>query len=219
MRVRNQGRRFWICVILLVAATGCVGTGDAMTRTWTPAQPHPLLRGGAMVRNAYYPMICPRVDDAYVVLPGGSFVQTLDELRVVLRPIDTVERALAYRSFLGDIELERDETLRALQHTTPLDYDEGKEPFYGVYVAADAQRWGVGREPLVEMMADRIVITQPSFHLSEYPPVEGKAWDLEASRVELVRETIYRDGRYVREVVRVLEQGKAALVHEPAPLL
>lgn len=203
----------------LVGASACRSAGDPNRKTWYPPQAHEALQVGATVRASYYPMICPSTSDYYVARRDGSFVKTFDQLRPVLRPIDTPERALAYQKLLRKIQIERDETLTALQWTTPLRFDEGDEPSYAAYVAADAARWGVGKEPAIEARGDVVVITRPSYRMVETIDENGKAWVLGEGVVELVRESIHRDGRYERDVVRVLEEGKAAEVYQPAPLL
>lgn len=217
--------RYWILLFVVSASpwmAGCRSSGGQDTvgsPSWTRPEPHPLLKSCAATRESYYPMICPTVYTPHVLRSNGQFVKTFDELRPLLKPIETREQALAYRRLLGDIEIQRDETLKQLQWARPLDFHDGDKPSYGVYVAADAARWNVGREALVAAWEDRFVITQPAYRMVETIDENGKAWVLGEGVVELVRETIHRDGRYEREVVRVLEEGQAAAVYQPAPLL
>lgn len=205
-----------LCLLLL---SGCSSARDPNAKTWTASTPHAALQPGVTMRGSYDPMMCPCVPDYFVVRRDGSFVKTFDQLQAVLRPIDSEHRALAYRKLLGWIVLERDETLKALQWTAPLEFDEGEQPFFGVYVAADAERWGVGHKPVIEVTEQQITITQPSFRIIETIGENGQAMILGDGVVELVREGIHRDGRYEREVLRVLEEGESARVHQPAALL
>lgn len=199
--------------------SGDLDLGDLDSElTWTPKESNPALQRGVTVHGSYYPSICPFAPTWYVAKRDGSHVRTFDELRAVLRPIDTVERALAYRDLLGDIQLERDELLDAQRRTTALDFHPGPRPFFGVYVQANADKWKVGTEPVIETVGETIVITQPSYRYIDSTDAEGKPVHLGFGNVELVQDTFHRDGRYERHVVRTLEEGEAARIHQPAPL-
>jgi hypothetical protein len=210
--------RLLVASVALLSA-GCAGSrlGDPNEMAWTDDRTHPALVTGAKVRSRYLRYTCPCIEDVFVV-HRGTFVKTFAELRPLVRPIDTPEAALAYRSLLSDVEIERDTTLEALEQTTPLDFYAAEKPVYGTYVASDAARWGVPDEPAIETTPDAIVITRPCYRLERHVTPGTDDWTVEEPRVELVRETFHRDGRYRREVVRVLERGDAARVHAP-PLL
>lgn len=202
-----------LCLAMLVvgckSSRCCPAPGNQPEMVWTDPEPHRLLQAGVTTRAHLLKDVTPRVGDLYVVKRDGSHVKTFDELRAVLRPIETKEQALAYRRLLASMQLERSERLTALQYSTSVRFHEGDEAVFGVYVATQADRWQVGREPVIEQEEDAVVITGPVFR---------RLGDTSEGVVELVRETIHRDGRYERELVRVLETGEAALVHRPALL-
>ncbi len=201
-----------VVVVALSLLAGCSGVGqaDINEKQWARPLESPVLTKGTTVRFWHYKHISPPMGESHVVDRHGRFVDTMSGLRRVLRPIDTEDKALAYRRLLADVELKRDDALAALERSTPLEFHDGERAFYGVYIAANAEKWNVGREPVVEDTGEAFVITQPTFR-------RGEDWS--SGDVELTRETIHRDGRYEREVLRVLETGKPAMVHQPAPLI
>ena len=188
---------------------------DPYEMGWTELS-HPALQAGAS-RRAYHALWATQfVGDWYVFRADGTRVRTLEELRTVLRPLDTEELVLAYRDLIGTVDIERDESLIALKETTPLVYRD-ERAYGGLYDGEDAQRWDVGRERVVEEKADGFVITEPSFRWWFRYHEDGDLSPIKMT-VELVRETIGRDGSYRREVVRLLEEGKSAAAYQPMPL-
>ncbi len=201
--------------ILLLTATGCVAGGR--TTEWTQAS-NAALQDGVTLRGSFDPMMCPCAPDWHVAKQDRSFVTTFDELRAVLRPIDTPERAVAYRELLQTLDIERDDAREALRYSTPLTFKDEETSRREIYTAADAERWNVPHEPVVETTAGRIVITQPMY-MQMYYSEDGMFSHMDVPVVELVREVFHRDGNYERETLRELERGDAASVYEPFPLL
>ncbi len=211
-------RRTGTSLLLLFLISACAKPFDQNEMVWSQPLSYPCLKPGVTVRSHPYRYIDPAIGETYVIRRDRTRVRTFAELQTVLRPIDTLEIAVWYRRLLGMIELERDEALTALDQSLPLELHDGDSAFYGVYVASDATRWNVPHEPVIETTAEIIVITQPTFRRSWLYDETGD-WVPGLAFVELVREVFYRDGRYEREIVRELERGKSALVHEPAPLI
>lgn len=186
-------------------------SGIDVQRGWWPAQHPPPLRPTARVEIHTVRNVTPWLGEIHVVDGRGRRIQTLSALRRHVRPLVSLDDAYAYRSLLAKMEMQRDPHVQALSLSSFVKFHEGDRAWAGHYVAEQAEKWGIGKEHLVEEHPDAFVIMGPLFRWLE--PLRG------AGVVELVRETIYRDGRYKREVLRELERGRAAMVHRPWLLL
>ena len=135
---------------ILLLLSGCQSQGDFHGTAWTKPETNVALQRCAYVSGSYCPSICPFAPDYFVFRKGHGKIQTFEELQGVLEPIDSKEKALAYREMLAEVKLERDENLKTMQWCHPLAFDEGEKASFLSYTQMEAERWGIGRGPVVD---------------------------------------------------------------------
>ncbi len=205
-----------LTALLAALLSGCASRLSGSPQTaWTKSERHPALASGAVVRGSYAPMIQPYAPTWFVFSRTGQAVSTLAELQGELRPIDTPELALEYTALLARIQITRDKALTAVDQSAPLEFRSGSERSYAEYTAADAARWGIKPGPQLTDTGAAFVITRPVFRQDWSYEADGITLDWGQPFVEWIRETVRRDGRYEREVLKVLERGEAAAAFQP----
>ena len=210
-----------LCTLLL-SLPGCrtyddgSGPGEG---TWTSSERSPLLSDAVRLRAHYYPMISPTIYDWYA-FAGGRKITTLDELRKHVVAIDTEEKAIAYRELLARVHLDAEDDIFPIVHGTPLVYRAERKGFGPEYSDAEVAHWGVGTRRKVTSRGDAWEIVEVQHrYIPDRSPPEPNIVKVGTEAIELVMETITKDGRYKRTVLRTLEHGAGARNYAPMPLL
>lgn len=210
-----------VCVLLLgfpACRTYDDGSGPGEGK-WTPSERDPLLSDAVSLRAHYFPMISPTIYDWYA-FANGRKITTLDELRKHVVSIDSAEKAVAYRDLLRRVHLEDDDDVFPLAWGTSLTYRPEHRPWFAEYGDAEVERWGVSKAPKVSLRGDAWDLVEVQHrYIPDRSPPEPNVVRVGSEAIELVMETITKDGGYKRTVLRTLEQGRAADAYGPAPLL
>ncbi len=204
-------------VVYLLAVLPSLGAcrsrhaSDGDGTRWTRPKSSPVLAEGAYLRGTYNDSILPLIVRWYV-FADGTRVDTREELRTHLRPIETTEQALAYRTLLADVHVEGSQGGLLHKMGSPLTFNpEGRRDRNAEYDAGDAERWGIPAGTVATREGDVFVFRRPHFAFYDdpgpVPPNVVRGW---TTKVEHVEERIHRDGRYERIVLKVLEEGDQA---------
>jgi hypothetical protein len=195
---------------------------------WGPSRSHDALVDGAWVRMREVRYLAPSWTEEHVGSDGRSgLVRTEGELRPLLRPVTDEKTALAFLDLVQRVELDGGAAVEAIQRSRPLRYDgtvpENEYPSEA-YRPSDAARWGVPDRPEVVVSASAVevrrVVWRPLRAGETVEPGDDEVFvGARPGVVEWVVDTVGRDGRVGREVLRVLETGRVARRHGPFPLM
>ena len=224
--------RSWAWALALVVTLGaCRGVGGGASEwVWYPKEPHAALVDGAWVRAREPRYILPAMRESFVGARGlTGHVETEAELLAQLKPVTTGEGALAVLELVQKVAV-TGEQLEAIRWSRPLEF-EPEDPDSTItaeaYRPADAERWNVPTEPAIEITPEGVVVKRPVWRPLREGEVEGDQPLGEEhvmmrlvlpSVVEYVADTVARNGKVERTVLRVLVSGPAAKAYGPLPL-